>query len=340
MIIKVFNQGTSDGSRHIDYLLDESTHQGHKPEVMEGNPELTKAILRSMTNRKNRYTAGVLSFKNGENLSESQQRELIADFKSAFAPFDDESRSNFLFVRHYDKGRLEIHWVSARQDLKTGLAWNIFVPGRANTLFYESFVRLQNYRYGFQQVDGKTMTTQDIAFYSKTFSDLHQKRKAYMASRYDKPRNYKNNNTRRTRYANTQPNRASHRPTHQENFRVGKLAELIRSPTGIDRANHIGGNQSSRHGATNDYTTQNRATENTDWVKGYINSSKLAERGREQFGKSRIFNPALSIEDEIYAVALELNTCEKHEIPALIARLNYLKGVKEHCIPREKPKFK
>lgn len=341
MIIKVFNQGTSDGSRHIDYLLDESSHQGHKPEVMEGNPELTKAILRSMSNRKTRYTAGVLSFKNGENLSESQQRELIADFKNAFAPFDDESRSNFLFVRHYDKGRLEIHWVSARQDLKTGLAWNIFVPGRANTLFYESFVRLQNYRYGFQQVDGKTMTTQDIAFYSKTFSDLHQKRKAYMASRYDKPRNHKNNNTRRTRYATTKPNRASDGPAHQENFRAGKLIELIRPQVGTDRANHLRGDQSSKHGATNDYPAQNGATKNADWVKDYLNSSNSTEwRGREQFGKSKINNPALSIEDEIYAVALELNTCEKHEIPALIARLNYLKGVKEHCIPREKPKFK
>lgn len=340
MIIKVFNQGTSDGSRHIDYLLDEGSHQGHKPEVMEGNPELTKAILRSMSNRRNRYTAGVLSFKNGENLSESQQRELIADFKSAFAPFDDESRSNFLFVRHYDKGRLEIHWVSARQDLKTGLAWNIFVPGRANTLFYESFVRLQNYRYGFQQVDGKTMTTQDIAFYSKTFSDLHQKRKAYMASRYDRPKKHKNNNIRRQQYATTKSIRASHRTSHQEGIRAGKLTELIWPSSGIDRANLSRSHQNAEHGATNDFPTQGRATENADWVKSYLNSSKLAEWGREQFGKSKIINPSLSIEDEIFAIAIQLNTCEKHEAPALIARLNYLQGVREHGITKGKLKLK
>lgn len=341
MIIKVFSQGSSDGSRHIDYLLDEESHQGYKPEVIEGNPELTKTILRSMTNRKNRYTAGVISFKYGEHLTESQQRQLIAEFKSAFAPFDDEPRSNFLFVRHYDKGRLELHWVTARQDLKTGRAWSIFVPGRANTLFYESFVRLQNYRYGFQQVDGKTMTASDIGFYSKTFHDLHTKRKAYIANRYEKPvNNYKTNNKRRMKNASTQPNRTSYRPAYQEDVRLRKLIEFLKPPSGTDRANISGSNQNPSHGATSYQSSQLGNAENSDRSKSDFDSSKLTEWRRKQFGKPQINCPAMSIEDEIYTIAIQLNTCEKHEAPALIARLNFLQGVREHGIPKGKPKLK
>ena len=88
MIIKVFNQGSCDGSRHISYLLSEESHEGYRPEVIFGDAAITKAAVKA-TKTKHRYTAGVISFKQGEDLTELQQQQLIADFKKAFAPFDD-----------------------------------------------------------------------------------------------------------------------------------------------------------------------------------------------------------------------------------------------------------
>lgn len=41
MIIKVFNQGSCDGSRHISYLLSEESHEGYRPEVVTGTCKLT-----------------------------------------------------------------------------------------------------------------------------------------------------------------------------------------------------------------------------------------------------------------------------------------------------------
>ncbi len=337
MIIKVFNQGNSDGSRHIDYLLDEGSHAGYKPEVLEGNPELTKAILRSMSNRKNRYTAGVISFRDGEQLSESQQRELMADFKRAFAPFDEESRSNFLFVRHYDKGRLELHWVTPRQDLKTGRSWSIFVPGKANALFYESFVRLQNYRYGFQQVDGKEMKAQDIVFYTRTFHDLHEKRKSHMSNRYNKATIKNHNNKRRNLNELRKSNGYGHRPTYQENVGIRNIIEHHKSSLNFVGANNGGSNPNPNNGTTSNHILTNRNEEVPNRNQCIINSSKLTERG-EQFRRSPQQSPALSIDDEILALAIQLNSCEHHEAPALIARINYLQGVREHGIPKGKPK--
>lgn len=337
MIIKVFNQGSSDGSRHIDYLLDEGSHAGYKPEVLEGNPELTKAILGSMSNRKNRYIAGVISFREGEQLSESQQRELMSDFKRAFAPFDEDSRSNFLFVRHYDKGRLELHWVTPRQDLKTGKSWSIFVPGKANALFYESFVRLQNYRYGFQQVDGKVMNAQDILFFTKSFHDLHEKRKSYMSSRYSttKMKNY--NKKRRNLNELRKSNGYGNRPTYQENVGIRNIIEHHKSSLDFVGANNGRSNQNPNIGTTSHHFLANRNEEISNRNQCNVNSSKLTEWGK-QFRRSPQQGPALSIDDEILALAIQLNSCEHHEAPSLIARINYLQGVREHGIPKGKPK--
>ena len=337
MIIKIFNQGSSDGSRHIDYLLDEGSHAGYKPEVLDGYPELTKAILRSMSYRKNRYTAGVISFREGEQLSESQQRELMADFKRAFAPFDEESRSNFLFVRHYDKDRLELHWVTPRQDLKTGRSWSIYVPGKANALFYESFVRLQNYRYGFQQVDGKEMRVQDIAFYTKTFHELHGKRESYLLNRYNKATTKKHNKKRRNLNGLRKSNGHGHRPTHQEDVGIRNIIEHHKSSLDFVRANNGRSHQNPNNGTTSNYILANRNEESSNRNQCNVHSSKLTEWGK-QFRRSPQQSPALSIDDEILALAIQLNSCEHHEAPALIARINYLQGVREHGIPKGKPK--
>lgn len=169
MIISIFHQGTKDGSAIVNYLFNEEKHAAHKPELVAGNAELTKEIIAGIR-RKHKYTTGVISFKHGENLTEAQQLQLIEDFQNTFAPFDDEARSNFLWVRHLDKGRLELHFVHPMIDLKSKNKFSIFVPGKPNLDFFTKFQAVKNYEYGFKQI-GKKINENEVTEEQKPFID-------------------------------------------------------------------------------------------------------------------------------------------------------------------------
>jgi len=47
----------------------------------------------------------------------------------------------------------------------------------------------------------------------------------------------------------------------------------------------------------------------------------------------------MSVDDEIYSLAMELNYCGPADAPAIITRLNYLQGLKE-TLKGDKPMFK
>ena len=215
MMIKIFKQGTKDGSDHINYLFNESKHQGYKPELVKGLPFLTRSICQSITN-KNKFVAGVLSFNEGETLSEEKQLRLIEMFETTFAPFKDRTRVNFLWVRHYDKGRLELHFITPRIDLKTNKAFNIHPSNSSKTnkqdsniLMYKHFTSIVNYMNKWQQVPqskhnkdekgewikeengekknfyiNRPYTEDNFKFSKKLISDLIVKRMNYINTKY------------------------------------------------------------------------------------------------------------------------------------------------------------
>lgn len=154
MIISIFNQGKGQAGPIIDYLFNEEKHKSFKPELISGNRELTKEIVASIS-RKHKYTTGVISFRDGENLTEAQQHALINEFEITFAPFQDPARSNFLWVRHMDKNRLELHFVNPMIDLKSKNQFNISPSGKVNQDFYKKFQAKKNYEFGFKQVGKK-----------------------------------------------------------------------------------------------------------------------------------------------------------------------------------------
>jgi Relaxase/Mobilisation nuclease domain len=184
MLIKIFNQGKNNGAEATNYLLSEAKHEGCKPQVLFGNAELTKQII-SNIDRKQKYTSGVISFREGEELTREQKFELIDQFQKTFAPFKEEDRINFLWVEHRDKGRLEIHFLVPKEDLKTGKAFNISPPGKDNQAFYNHFVRLQNAKHGFEQVDKKPISRQSLAASLNQLKIGIAKRELYIESVID-----------------------------------------------------------------------------------------------------------------------------------------------------------
>ncbi|MBV5292434.1 MAG: hypothetical protein JZU58_08765 [Curvibacter lanceolatus] len=223
MIIKIFKQGTKDGTDHINYLFNEEKHEGYKPQVVKGLRFLTKSICNSITN-KNKFVSGVLSFDEGQNLTEEKQLRLIEMFETTFAPFEDRTRVNFLWVRHFDKGRLELHFITPRIDLKSKKAFNIHPQNLSKTnkkdsniLMFNHFTSIINYMNKWEQVpqcktikneNGENEKVSYIRPYSednfnfskKLLSDLINKRMSYINKQYcEKKKTIYNKKTTKTK---------------------------------------------------------------------------------------------------------------------------------------------
>lgn len=155
MIVRIFKSGLSNGESPVIYLLGNTDHAGNeravKPEILEGNPQTTIAIINSIQ-RKYKYISGCISFRDSEKPSRAQLYEVIDDFKKTFCPGLTSDNYNSLFVLHQDKGNTEVHFVFANQELKSMRRLNIHPPGQKNIQFFESFVKINNHKLGYAQV--------------------------------------------------------------------------------------------------------------------------------------------------------------------------------------------
>lgn len=367
MIVRIFDQGQGlGGIGHINYLLDPQSHQGYEPQVVYGNPEITKSILSNMpSSRKHSYVAGVIAFKDDEKLTEQQQQSLIYRFMDTFAPSHQDGKINFLFVRHQDKGNLELHFVCPRTLLNFkgfGRAFNLHPPGKSTQLFFESFTRLENFRLGFDQVDGKQMTTKDVVFYQKIFEDLKQKRSDYL-SNLDFPKKFVSTNINGGKQYGKESNATyGKRLAHKGHFGNGNLSKQSQQQSVFSGA-------FKQSGATSTNSSYEFNHKNSQTVTGYQRSygqnechsySSFKEIGRtswEQFRRgfgrsdnrtnggrrlssiSHTKTQGLDINEELRVLGMALIDCEFHEVPQLQARISQLMRVKEE-MAGEKPKFK
>jgi len=153
--IRIFNSGTSRGEPPVNYLLGDHDHTGKprsvKPEVLEGDPKTTVAIVNSIS-RKHKYISGAISFRDTEHPTKEQLRTVIDEFNASFCPGLTSDNFNSLWVIHRDKGNTELHFVVPRIDLATCKALNIHPPGRKNIEHYEAFTSVMNHKLGYAQI--------------------------------------------------------------------------------------------------------------------------------------------------------------------------------------------
>jgi hypothetical protein len=358
MIIRIFDQGRGlGGIGHIDYLLDKEKHQGYEPQVTFGNPEITKSIISNMpSNRKNSYVAGVIALRDDEELTEKQQQSLINRFIDTFAPIDKKEKINFLFVRHQDKGNLELHFVCPRTLLKPngfGKAFNLHPPGKANLLFFESFTRLENYRFGFEQVDRKQMTSKDVVFFQSVLSDLKNKR-AEMLNSIDFPKKFVRTNRKGVDYGKQAIAINGQRTTYKSNLGNGNLSKQSKQPSIFNRAFK----QSSLTSTNGTYEHHHK---NAQGLTGLKNSDRKNECGSycafQQIGRTswEVFGgefnrtnhrarrrqssicdsqtKGLDINEELRMLGIALIDCDVHEIPKIQSKINELVRRKNEISP-------
>lgn len=165
MMIKLFpHEGPSRSA--VDYCMSDIDHTGKKrdikPIVLDGNPEFTKQIDKLTKNYAVQATSGVISFRDNEDLTEEQKKKLIEEFKDTFIGSDLKDKVNALFIEHRDKGNLEIHFIinNIVIDDKPKF-FNPFPPGHET--LSNSFVSIQNYNLGFEQVKQKNIFKQSLS---------------------------------------------------------------------------------------------------------------------------------------------------------------------------------
>ncbi|AXK66455.1 relaxase/mobilization nuclease domain-containing protein [Burkholderia sp. IDO3] len=155
MIVRVFNAGISRGESPINYLMGDRDHTGQPrsvaPEVMDGNPDLTVAVINGIQ-RKHKYVSGAIAFRDNEQPTREQMREVIQSFKQTVCPGLGSRNVNALFVLHRDKGNTEIHFVVPMTEMQTGRRMNIHPLGQQNIRLYEAFTQVTNHRLGYAQV--------------------------------------------------------------------------------------------------------------------------------------------------------------------------------------------
>lgn len=117
-----------DAKKAVGYLMSEHDHTGAEravaPQMMSGNPDDWCQIV-GEGNHAGRYTSGSLNFAEA-NLPDDQLNRIIEDFERALLPGLEPDQYSSVWVKHEDKGRTELHFLVAGEELRTGKRLNAY----------------------------------------------------------------------------------------------------------------------------------------------------------------------------------------------------------------------
>lgn len=117
MLVKIMGgRGTGGGAGPINYLLGENRNRDGA-RLLRGDADRTAMLIDSLKFRQ-KYVSGVLSFEESD-IPEDQKQAIMDSFQQALLP-DMNERTNWLWVEHNDKNRLELNFVIPTVDLETG----------------------------------------------------------------------------------------------------------------------------------------------------------------------------------------------------------------------------
>jgi hypothetical protein len=150
--MKVFPHGKGGGAGPVNYLIrmDYPGRDEEPPQVLRGDPDITRQLIDAQ-DRTWKFTAGVLSWAPGEEVTPEQERSVMDDFEAvAFAGLEPD-QYDVLWVRHNHAGHHELHFVIPRTELHTGKAFNPCPPGWQRD--FDVMRDLHNWREGWARPD-------------------------------------------------------------------------------------------------------------------------------------------------------------------------------------------
>jgi len=195
MIVRFFNTGTSNGESAVRYLMRATDHAGNTrpeaPEVLEGSPEETLAIINSV-GRVHKFASGCLAFRPEEKPTKAQLFNILDQFKAVVAPGLAPEQFNALFVLHHEapdpksgQSGFHVHFllpmtllggVNAKGKRLAGKRWNPHPPGRQTIEVMSLFTQITNHVNGWQPFQEKPTRVGMDSLWRKA-THLDQKRK-------------------------------------------------------------------------------------------------------------------------------------------------------------------
>lgn len=197
MIVRFFKTGTSNGESAVRYLMRDTDHAGNTrpeaPEVLEGSPEETLAVINSIgIGRKHKFASGCLAFRGEEKMSKAQLLNILDQFKAVVAPGLEPEQFNALFVLHHEapdpktgQSGFHVHFllpmtllggVNAKGKRLAGKRWNPHPPGKQTIEVMSLFTQISNHEQGWQPVQEKPTRVGMDSLWRKA-THLDQKRK-------------------------------------------------------------------------------------------------------------------------------------------------------------------
>lgn len=145
----------------VNYILSNLDSSGQKravkPEIIYGNPDLIKSYDdHPKMGTKNKSTSGVISLRDGEQLTKEQEELLIQRFQELIIPEQFRDVVDMFLVKHQDKGNVEYHFVIPHLTSE-GKKFNPFAvigrdQGLSSFASTQAATRILNNEFGFNQV--------------------------------------------------------------------------------------------------------------------------------------------------------------------------------------------
>lgn len=155
MVVQFLAHGAGGSKGPINYILSDKDSNNKKrdplPEILSGDPDITSMLI-DMNRRKFKYTSCVLAFRDSENPTDKEIKDVLKDFRNTFVPGLGPDRVDMLQVLHRDKGNTEIHILIPMVEIKSGRQFNINPPGKHAQQLSRDFQALWNHRLGYDQV--------------------------------------------------------------------------------------------------------------------------------------------------------------------------------------------
>jgi hypothetical protein len=148
MIVKFFKGDPDKGvTGGLEYLEGGTKTRKVAPELLSGNPDTTRELLKQASRFTKAYTYGCLSFEE-ENIPHGQKQILMEGFEKTLLAGLDPDQYDIVWIEHRDKDRLELNFHIVNMELTTGKALTPYVHSR-DIKRIDSWKCIVNDTYGF-----------------------------------------------------------------------------------------------------------------------------------------------------------------------------------------------
>ncbi len=118
----------------IEYFLNDERVKNGTAYVLMGNEHFTKHLIKS-SRYKQKYMSGGMMFHKKEVTTPEMEQEIMADFESMIFAGLDQSQYNILWVKHEDKGRVELNYIIPRVNLANGKSLDLYSHKKDSPIF-------------------------------------------------------------------------------------------------------------------------------------------------------------------------------------------------------------